>query len=563
MLFHRENLRVALGQFALPQIRLRSRSVSRPRAPVALTATGLLIAIAVLLPIVYLVIRSVGAGEAASEMLFRARTGAIVVRSLVLVVVVTAGSVAIAVPLAWLTTRTDLPGRRWWVVAAVLPLVVPSYVAAMVAVAALGPRGMLQGALDRIFGIERLPAIYGLPGAALVLVLLSYPYVFVTVRAALRRMDPALDEAARGLGYGPGRTSLKVTLPLLRPAIAAGALLVALYTLSDFGAVSLLGYETFTWAIFIQYETTFDRTAASALSLVLIAVALGILLLDSATHARGRYHRSTSGAVRPVSNLSLGRWRWPAAIGVGTLVTSAVIAPLGVLCFWVARGASAGGVEFPWPSAWNSLRVSLLAAAVSSALALPVAILAVRFAGRFAAFLDRATHMGFALPGVVVALALVFFGVNFAAPLYQTIALLVFAYTVLFLPAASGAIKTSLLQVNPHVEEAARSLGRSEVKTILQVTLPLITPGILTGAAMVFLLTMKELPATLILGPLGFKTLATEVWSAASEAFFAKAALPAIMLVLAAGAPTAFLLLRESRRASDDGEGRSPGGNGA
>lgn len=550
---------MALGQIAFPHVRLRRARVSRPRPPAVLIAAGVLVGAAVLLPVVYLIIRSVGASDAAFDMLLRARTGAIIVRSMILVVVVTAGSIAIAVPLAWLTTRTDLPWRRGLVVAAVLPLVIPSYVAAMVVIAALGPRGMLQGALDRVFGVERLPAIYGLPGAALVLILLSYPYVFVTVRAALRRMDPALEEAARGLGYGPGRTILRVTLPLLRPAIAAGALLVALYTLSDFGAVSLLGYETFTWAIFIQYETTFDRSAASALSLVLIAVAIGILLLDSASQARGRFHRSTGGSVRPMASVKLGRWRWPATIGVTALVAIAVAAPLAVLGYWVLRGAAAGGLEFPLAAAWNSVRVSAVAAFFTSVLALPVAILAVRFSGGFASFLDRAAHMGFALPGVVVALALVFFGVNFATPLYQTVALLVFAYAVLFLPAASGAIKTSLLQVNPHVEEAARSLGRNELKVALQVTLPLILPGILTGAAMVFLLTMKELPATLILGPLGFNTLATDVWSAASEAFFARAALPAILLVIAAGAPTAYLLLRDNVRQTDDRATALPG----
>jgi iron(III) transport system permease protein len=511
----------------------------------------LLVGAAVLIPVAYLLFRAFGAADSTLDMLFRARSAAIIARSLLLVVIVTAGSVTIAVPVAFLATRTDLPWRRFWAVAIALPLVTPSYVAAMVAVAALGPRGMLQGLLDRVVGIDRLPAIYGLPGAALVLVLLCYPYVYIMVRASLRRMDPALEEAARGLGYGQMEALRRVVLPLLRPAIAAGALLVALYTLSDFGAVSLLGYETFTWAIYLQYETTFDRTAASALSLVLVVAAVSILMLESFTQARGRYYRSTAGTVRPHGVARLGRWRWVAFGLVGALFAIAVVAPLSVLAYWALRGGVQPGLSFPVAAAWNSVRVAALAAAVTSVTAFPVAVLAVRFGGRLTTLLDRASHIGFALPGIVIALALVFFGVNFVTPVYQTLALLVFAYVVLFLPAASGAIKASLMQLNPHVEEAARALGRSEWRVAAQVTIPMVMPGVLAGAAMVFLLTMKELPATLILAPLGFKTLATSVWSAASEAFFARAALPSVMLVAVAGVPAAYLLLRDAPRESN------------
>lgn len=509
---------------------------------------GVLVGAAVLLPVAYLIVRTLGAGESTVGVLFRARSAAIILRSLALVAVVTAGTVALAVPLAWLTTRADLPLRRFWAVAVALPLVIPSYVAAMVAVAVLGPRGMVQGFLGRVAGVDRLPDIYGLPGAALVLIFLSYPYVYIPVRASLRRMDPALEEAARSLGYGQVKTLFRVTIPLLRPAITAGALLVALYTLSDFGAVSLMGYETFTWAIFVQYETSFDRTAASALSLVLIVIATVILVVDTVSQSRGRYYRSTVGTVRPPRIVRLGRWRWASFSLVASLVAIAVAAPLVVLLYWIVRGASGAGLSFPVAAAWNSVRVAAVAAGLTSVAAFPIAMLVVRFRSRATVLLDRASHMGFALPGIVIALALVFFGVNFATPVYQTTALLVFAYGILFLPAASGAIKSSLMQVNPHVEEAARALGRTDWRVALQVTLPLVMPGILAGAAMVFLLTMKELPATLILGPLGFKTLATDVWSAASEAFFARAAVPAIMLVVVAGAPAAYLLLRETGR---------------
>jgi iron(III) transport system permease protein len=169
----------------------------------------------------------------------------------------------------------------------------------------------------------------------------------------------------------------------------------------------------------------------------------------------------------------------------------------------------------------------------------------------FSRTVERLTHISFGLPGIAVALSLVFFGVNIATPLYQTLPLLIFAYTVLFLPAAVGALTSSLVQVSPRVEEAAQALGRRPSRILVSVTLPLVLPGVLAGAAMVFLMTMKELPATLILSPIGFQTLAVSVWSSASEALFSRAAAAALLLVLAAGVPTAYLVLRDPARASN------------
>lgn len=191
--------------------------------------------------------------------------------------------------------------------------------------------------------------------------------------------------------------------------------------------------------------------------------------------------------------------------------------------------------------------MSALAAVACVVAALPIAALSVRYPGVLGTALERVTYIGFALPGIAVALALVFFGANYATPIYQTTGLLIFAYVVLFIPAAVGAVKVSLLQVSPRMEEAARSLGRVPVGVFTSVTLPLVRPGIVTGAAIVFLLTMKELPATLILSPPGFSTLATSIWSAASEAFFARAAAPALTLIFASSIPLAILMLRERR----------------
>jgi len=517
-------------------------------ATLALWVPAALVAAAVLLPPAYLLIRTLGAGPAAWDLIFRARTLQILGRTTWLALTVTTTSAAIAVPLAWLTVRTDLPLRRLWAVLTALPLVVPSYVGAYLVVAALGPRGMLQQWLEGLFGIPRLPDIYGFPGALLVLTLLSYPYTLLSVRAALMGMDPALEEASRSMGHGPWGTFWRVTLPQLRPALAAGSLLVALYTLRDFGAVSIMRYNTFTRVIYVQYQSSFDRASAAVLSLVLVAMTLGILTLEMWTRGRARYHRSAVGTARPLPITRLGRWRWPALLFCGTVVGLALILPSGVLFYWLVRGWQAGEQLAPLGlTTRNSVLASGLAAGATLVATLPVAMLSVRRPGRLSHLLERLTYAGFALPGIVIALALVFFGVRYARPFYQTLPMLVLAYGILFLPQAVGAVRASLLQVHPNLEEAARSLGRRPLQVFATITLPLVWPGVAAGVSLVFLTTMKELPATLILGPFGFKTLATAVWSAVSEAFFAQAAAPALLLILVSSLPMAFLVLRKQK----------------
>lgn len=520
--------------------------------PPWLAFIGIVTGLAVVLPLLYLIIRTVGAGAEVLDLILRARLLTVLVNTVVFMVVVALGSVVIAVPVAFLTLRTDMPFRRFMAVATLIPLVVPSYVAGYVAVVALGPRGMLQQALEPL-GVERLPEIYGLPGAAFVLTFISYPYVLLSVRAALIRMDPAMEEAARALGRNALQTFIGVTLPLLRPAVAAGALLVALYVLSEFGAVSLLRFETFTLAIYVQYESAFNPAAASSLALVLGVMALGIVWVESSTRGRARYYRSSGGVTRPPSLVRLGRWRWPALALVCLPVLIGLVAPIGVLGYWLARGVANGeSLDFLGAATRNSLWMAALAGGVTVLLAAPVALLAVRYPSRLSALLERMTYLGFALPGIVVALALVFVGANVAPAVYQTQPLLLFAYVLLFISVGVGALRTSLLQVSPHLEEAARSLGLSSWRAMLRVTLPLVLPGALAGGAMVFLLTMKELPATLILGPAGFDTLATAVWSTVSEAFFARAAVPALLLIVVTGPPTAYLVLREHHRRRAD-----------
>lgn len=516
--------------------------------PPAILLPALLVGAAMFLPALYLVVRGASASGQAWDLFFRVRTLETLGRTLLLVVCVTSLSAVIAVPFAWLTARSDLPLRRAWTVLLALPLVIPSFVGAFLYASALGPRGMLQSLLEAMFGVQRIPDFYGLAGATLVLTLLSYPYMFLTVRAAVANLDPATDESARSLGHGAWSTFFRVTLPQLNPSIAAGALLVALYTLSDFGAVSLMRYNTFTFTIYQQYQSSIDRSIAALLSFGLVALAIAILLMESYTRGRRRYYRAGAGSARQPRTAKLGAWNWAALAAIIATLALALALPAGVLAFWLVRGVSNGEpLLLLWTATQNSLIVSLAAAGVTAAMAIAMATLLVRYPTRINRVLESLSYTGYALPGVVVALALIFFGANYFRLLYQTHCLLIFGYAVLFFPVALGAVKSSLLQISPRLEDAARSLGHSPLRVMLRITAPLMMPGVLMGGALVFLLTMKELPATLILGPLDFDTLATEVWSASAEAFFARAAAPALLLILMSSVPMTLLVLREKR----------------
>ncbi len=530
---------------------------SPPRLGLGLMA-GLVAGLMLLTPL-YLALRTAESGPAAVDLLLKTGTLATLRRTAALTVAVTMATTAIALPLAWLTVCTDLRWRRLWAVAAALPLVIPSYVAAYLFVSVFGPRGLLWQGVAPWTGLDRLPSVYGFPGSLAVLTLITYPYTFLSVRAALKRLDPALVEVARSLGQSPWTAFRRVTLPQLRPAIVAGSLLVSLYVLRDFGAVSLLRYNTFTRTIYIQYQSLFSRSLAAALALVLVALTALILYLDLATRSRARYHRVGLGTPRPAVTVALGRWQLPALLFSGSIVGLALVGPAGGLLYWLARGArqqwtvrlagSAGnmaGLETLWLPAWNSVTASFLAALLTVLAALPVAILAVRRPSRFSLAVERLTYAGYALPGIVVALALVFFGSQYARPLYQTLPLLLVAYVILFIPQAVGTTRASLLQVSASLEEAARSLGHRPLAVFRRVTLPLVRPGVLAGGGLVFLTCMKELPATLIVSPLGFPTLATSVWANISEAFFARAAAPTLLLILLSSVPLAILTWRHN-----------------
>jgi iron(III) transport system permease protein len=514
------------------------------RLPPLLPTLTLLIVALVSLPLAYLVVRALGAGQEGLDYLLNARTLNVVVNSLVLTAAVVTAAALIGVPFAWLTARTDLPLRRLWLVAGLLTLVIPSYIGAMMYIAAFGPRGLLQSVLEPL-GVERLPSIYGFWGAFLAITLFTYPYVVLPVRAALLNMDPALEESARSLGLSRWQVFYRVTLPQLRPAMAAGMLLTALYTLSDFGAVALMKYDAFTRVIYMQYTSSFDRSRAAILSLVLVVVTLGLIVLERRAASRRHNYRIGVGCQRRMLPISLGKWRIPALLFCGTLVLVGVLTPVGVLVFWFLRGAGDKSVELLQPTL-NTVGAGGITALVVAVLALPPALLSARTSTRFNRWLVQFAYLGNVLPGLVVALALVFFAANYLPALYQTLPLLILGYSTRFLPLCIGATSSALTQINPRFEETGRSLGLRPWQVTLRIIVPLARTGILAGMALVFLSAMKELPTTLLLAPTGFETLPTEIWTAHAQVQMSRLGAPSLLLI-AVSALALVIMLRQEK----------------
>lgn len=495
------------------------------------------------IPAVYLVVRvaEAGLGQVLDEVL-TARVATMTLRTLALVVLVWLASTVLGTAAALLATRTDVPGRRTFGVLAALPLAVPSYVAAYTwaAVADMwNPAARFDG-----FG-----------AAVLVLTLYSYPYVYLPVASALAAQDAGPAEVARSLGEGEWGVLRRVTLPGVLPAVASGGLLVALYTLSDFGAVSILRVDTFTRAVFTSFNVGFDRTGAVALASVLAVFALALIAVERiARGAERRYARVGSGGPRRAPRLRLGRGRWPSALGMAALCGVALGVPLISVGRWFVAGVSRPGSLAEVAAAMGgSLGASLLGAALTVTLAVPLGLYAARVPTRFSRALERLVYVSHSLPGVIIGLSLVFFGITVAYALYQTLWLLALAYVTLFLPLASAGVASAARQASPALEEAAASLGLRPVASLVRVTLPLMLPGIGAGAALVFLTAMKELPATLLLRPTGMETLATRLWTYTSVQAYAAAAPYAAILILVAAVPT-WLLATGSGAFGKEGE---------
>ena len=513
-----------MARASIPDVEAAAAPGHRPRRPPLLTGASAVVVAVVLLPLVFLLVQAAQVGwTSVSRLLLRHLTVVLLWNTVRLAVVVTVAAAAIGTAAAWATERTVLPGRRAWAVLVVLPVAIPDFVIA-------------SG------WVSLAPSLHGLAGAALVLTLGLYPLVYLPVAASFRSADPAQEEVARSLGLGPLRTFWHVTLRHARLALLGGCLLVALYLLAEYGAFAILRYQTFTTEIFTEFEVGFSTPAAAALSLVLVALGLVVLGGEGVAARAGRQGRPQARA-RAVTRGRLGRATVPVLAGMAALVTLAVGVPVGAIGYWLVseQRTSLPAASSLAEAAWHTAAYSASAAALATVLALPVAVLAVRHRGRLALALERTSLLVQALPGLVVALALVFFAVRYARFAYQSAALLVVAYAVMFFPLALVAVRASVARVAPGLEEVARSLGRRPAAVLVRVTLPLVLPGLLASFCLVFLTSITELTATLVLVPTGVQTLATQFWAYSSDLAYGAAAPFAAAMVAVAVVPTYLL----------------------
>lgn len=517
-------------------------SLKQKRYGGILLLIGLITSLFMSVPLIYVVVRSFFAGKDRWLKLLDGRIPELLWNTLSLTAAVTFTSVLLGVTLAWIVQRTDLPGRHIWSWVLALPLVIPPYVGAVAYLIVLGPTGWVRDVWDKYAFLpgEFSFDIYTFWGVYLVLTLFTYPYVYLIVSAAMRRLNRNFEEVARSQGMNMWQVFWKVNVPLLRPAIGAGAILIALYVISDFGAIAMLRYMTFTSAIYYQMGS-YDNLSATVLSVVLIAITLLILWGESRVQRKGDYTQSASGAASKPKEIPLGKWKIATISFLSFIFFIAVALPVIVLIYWSVIGFQEGALDSKfWIYAFNSLKVSGLAALISMILALPIVYLKSRYPSVLSKIIDKLSYSGYALPGVIVALGIIFVFNN--TPLYNTFFLIVIAFIIRFLPQAMQAQEASLSLVSPRIDEAAQSLGQPPWKIMFTVILPAILPGIMAGGALVFVSSIKELPATLLLRPPGYDTMAIRIWVEASEALYHLAAPHALFIILFSIIPLRYML---------------------
>jgi len=489
------------------------------RPPLALVLPGLLAALTSIAPLAYLFdIASDRGLDFVWDEIWQQRTIELVVRSLFLAASVSIASVLISVPAAWLVTRGDIPFRSGWRVLLALPLAIPSYLAAFA-------------------WISWRPSMAGFTGAFVVLTLVTYPYVFLPVCAALSRLNPAIEEIAVIHGRGRSLQLILLAARQVRGSIATGALLVALYVLSDFGAVATMRYDAFTWVIYSSYRSGFNPSRAAILAIVLVLIALVLLFGEKILRGQNESHLSARSVdANPRHRVSIK----PVAIAyLSTIIIFALAFPIWRVVTWVYRYGSEDSMADIATALWHSVFFSGLAALATIQLALPIGILAGRYPSRSTTLLEQSTYVTHALPGIVIAISMVFLGVRLLEPIYLRTPLLVIAYVALFLPVAVGSIRSAAEQIPDSLDEVSRSLGLSQWGIVRRVTLPLLAPGLLSAGALVMLAGMKELPATMLLRPTGSETLATRLWTYTSVSDYAGAGPYALAIIVFVSIPTA------------------------
>ena len=489
------------------------------RPPLALVLPGLLAALTSIAPLAYLFdIASDRGLDFVWDEIWQQRTIELVVRSLFLAASVSIASVLISVPAAWLVTRADIPFRSGWRVLLALPLAIPSYLAAFA-------------------WISWRPSMAGFTGAFVVLTLVTYPYVFLPVCAALSRLNPAIEEIAVIHGRGRSVQLILLAARQVRGSIATGALLVGLYVLSDFGAVATMRYDAFTWVIYSSYRSGFNPSRAAILAIVLVLIALVLLFGEKILRGQNESHLSARSVdANPRHRVSIK----PVAIAfLSTVIIFALAFPIWRVVTWVYRYGSEDSMADIATALWHSVFFSGLAALATIQLALPIGILAGRYPSRSTTLLEQSTYVTHALPGIVIAISMVFLGVRLLEPIYLRTPLLVIAYVALFLPVAVGSIRSAAEQIPDSLDEVSRSLGLSPWGIVRRVTLPLLAPGLLSAGALVMLAGMKELPATMLLRPTGSETLATRLWTYTSVSDYAGAGPYALAIIVFVSIPTA------------------------
>jgi len=490
-----------------------------------LVALCALAAILVLLPIAITVIQALHGGGAAIVDALRASSSRTLLLNTVLVpLVATPACGVLGVGGAWFVERTRLPGRRIWALLLVAPLTVPLFVTSY-AWANLGVR------------------LQGFVGASGIIAFSYYPIVFLLVAVALRGLDQSLEDSARSLGLDPRQIFFRVILPQLRPALLGGLLLVVLDALVEFDAFVALRFQTFSLDVYGQYRLGFSTSGAAALSFFSIVLCVVVLFGEASLRGDANYTRVSRGARRVPVRYELGRWGVPVLAGLAAVVLVAVGIPVGMLIRWFAessssaRSTAAQNLQYLWPATQTSVLLGVASAVLALLLALPVAFLAVRHGGRFARLAERSTYLSFALPDLVGAIALSYGAIHYARFLYGSFALIVFAEAVLFLPFAVVAMRATLGQIEPALEDSARALGAGPLATFRRVTMPLARPGVVAAIVLVFAFSLGDLASAQVLLPLDLYTLGTEFQANSGAVSFASAApFAAVLIVLAMAA---------------------------
>jgi iron(III) transport system permease protein len=513
----------------------RSRRRLLGGVPRGLLLVCVLVVAVVVLPVGVTIAQALEGGVSAAVRAIDASSARALLLHSVLVAAVAAPLAGVlGVSGAWFIERTNLPGRRVWTLLAVAPLTIPLFVTSY-AWASIGT--LLQGFL----------------GAAGIIAVSYSPIVFLLVAVALRGMDPALEETARSLGLNARQTFFRVILPQLRPALLGGMLLVVLDTLVEFDAFVALKYQTFTVHIYAQYELSFSASGAAALSFFSILLCVVLLFGESRLRGGANYTRVSQGVRRPLTRYRLGRATPLVLAGFALAASIGVGVPLGTLLYWFTQSSQAGlagasaSVHYLAPAALTSLALGVGSALVALSFALPVAFLVVRHKGRMSTLLERATYLSFALPDLVAAIALAYAASHYAPRLYGSIVLLVLAEAMLFVPFAIVALRASIGQIEPALEDSARSLGLRPLRAFSRVTMPLARPGLVAAAVLVFAFVLGDLGTAQVLLPAGLYTLGTEFQANAATVAFAAAAPFAAALVALSMLATYVLTTRFGR----------------